>query len=200
MNEKNVSGALFEQQADGGLTRNQIEFLLKQFSEEEELMPVMVEGDNSYAFGFIREEAANELSYDLKMLSDAFRPYLIDEDSALAKNQASADDTYLLLPCLGMLFCLYRPMGKASSASDLRSVQAVSSPEAFKGSAEVIGATVFCKASFVEDDTEYWSKGQTYQVLGKNSLGLQIESNYGEGLIYPEDFDEFFSFVAPGGH
>lgn len=52
---------------------------------------------------------------------------------------------------------------------------------------------VLCIRSFVEDDTEYWSEGSWYEVIRHYSDGDYIlRHNYGMGMIYAEDFDEYF--------
>ena len=53
---------------------------------------------------------------------------------------------------------------------------------------------VLCIRSFVEDDTEYWSEGSWYEVIRQEPNGDYIlRHNYGMGMIYAEDFDEYFT-------
>lgn len=56
---------------------------------------------------------------------------------------------------------------------------------------------VYCTKDFVEDGIDYWNKGSYYNVRGydKNNGGLILENNYGTGMIYDEDFDEYFEEV-----
>lgn len=52
---------------------------------------------------------------------------------------------------------------------------------------------VFCTRDFVEDGTEYWSKGNWYEVVKWEPNGdCVIRHNHGIGTIYAEDFDEYF--------
>ena len=52
---------------------------------------------------------------------------------------------------------------------------------------------VLCIRSFVEDDTEYWSEGSWYEVIRQEPNGGYIlRHNYGMGMIYAEDFNEYF--------
>ena len=52
---------------------------------------------------------------------------------------------------------------------------------------------VYCIKDFCEDDYEYWSKGCFYAVIRRVDDGYEIEHNFGGvGLIYDEDFDEYF--------
>lgn len=52
---------------------------------------------------------------------------------------------------------------------------------------------IFCVRSFVEDDIEYWSEDNWYEVIRWEPNGdCVIRHNYGIGTIYAEDFDEYF--------
>lgn len=56
---------------------------------------------------------------------------------------------------------------------------------------------VYCIKDFVEDGTVYWYAGSYYKVNGSDEqLGaFYIEHEYGEGIIYYEDFDEYFEMM-----
>lgn len=56
---------------------------------------------------------------------------------------------------------------------------------------------VFCKMDFVEDAIAYWCSGNYYNVIKRDDdyEGWRIEHEYGEGIVYDDDFDEYFEFV-----
>lgn len=56
---------------------------------------------------------------------------------------------------------------------------------------------VYCINNFVEDGIEYWSEGNYYDVeyYDGELRALCVKHNYGQGLIYDEDFDEYFKEV-----
>lgn len=52
---------------------------------------------------------------------------------------------------------------------------------------------VLCIKDYVEDDTVYWSDGMYYDVLSVNRYGYKMRHNYGIGMIYNEDFYDYFN-------
>lgn len=55
---------------------------------------------------------------------------------------------------------------------------------------------VLCICNFIEDDTEYWSKGCYYEFIGMDGEDYLIRTNFNaEGRVYAEDFDKHFKDV-----
>ena len=68
--------------------------------------------------------------------------------------------------------------------------------------AELSFKEVKCFCDFVEDDTTYWVAGKYYRVIDRDDDmgGWRIEHEYGEGLIYDEDFDYYFVKIIEDVH
>lgn len=56
---------------------------------------------------------------------------------------------------------------------------------------------VKCYCDFVEDATAYWIAGKHYRVVCRDDDmgGWRIKHEYGEGIVYDEDFDDYFEKV-----
>ena len=62
---------------------------------------------------------------------------------------------------------------------------------------KVNNVQVLCTNSFVEDGVEYWREGKRYNVIARDDDfgGWCIEHDFGEGIIYDDDFEEYFEFI-----